>query len=221
MQRKGASAADDEWETVATTDSGDATSASVAKGQSAETVVFRLKARNSAGWSDPSDPSVNILCEASMQGFTLLVRSTLFPDKRKIIVNAGSINHLNVELSSKLQVAQAFHLYTDDGVLLTSLDQLRSKDKVELRPDAADDGAGGAKRNFKLLVTSPLFADKRKCQVSAGSVEELVAGVRTKLEIEQDIVIVIYDEDFEEHRQVCDLDDIEKDTAKITVELKQ
>eukprot|EP01050_Picozoa_sp_SAG11_P001168 SAG11_NODE_49_length_19996_cov_13.133588_5_plen_132_part_00 len=77
------------------------------------------------------------------------------------------------------------------------------------------------KRNFDLLVTSPLFAEKRKCLVSAGSVRELVAGVRTYLEIEQDIVIIIYDEDFEEHRQVCDLDDIEKDKARITVKLKQ
>ena len=196
---------DDDWETVATVPG---TSAEVAKGKEAETVCFRVLASNSAGWSEPSESGEEIAAEASMAQFTLLVRSELFTDKRKVVLTAGSINHLNTEVAAKLKDLPAdgqFQLFTDAGALLTSLDQLKPKDKIELRPIRTSNSGGGAgggppKRKLNLLVESPLFEDKRRCTVEAGDLAELISGLQQKLVIATDIVVVIYDEDFEEHR---------------------
>ena len=127
---------EDEWTTTSFVST---TSAEVPKSKSAETVCFRVLASNSAGWSDPSISSKIIVCEAAMVEFTLLVRSDLFANTRKIVVTAGTVDRLNTEVASKLKDLPSdlqFHLHTDSGVLLTSLAQLKPKDKIELRSKA-------------------------------------------------------------------------------------
>ena len=78
---------------------------------------------------------------------------------------------------------------------------------------AVEDTAG--KRDFTLLITSNLFAGKRKAQVSAGSVAELTSALQASLGLSQPFAVVIHDEDFDEDRIIAALEDIETDKAKI------
>ena len=62
------------------------------------------------------------------------------------------------------------------------------------------------------------MVSQRKCQIDAGSLEELIDALKVKLELPHNLVVVIWDEDFEEHRQITELEDIESDKAKIRVQ---
>ena len=74
---------------------------------------------------------------------------------------------------------------------MTSLDDVPDKAKVTIRavPKPVAYGGGGSvagRRNFTLLVSSPnneLFADKKKCILSASSVEELTAELQKNLSL--------------------------------------
>jgi titin len=205
------------WTTVAANITG--TVAAVPKGDQEETVYFRVSASNSAGTSDPSAASEAIRSEAAMRKLMLLVSSeSLFTEKKKVAVEAGSIDHLSTALQNKLGLAEPIQVLSDSGMLFSSLDQIADKAKVNVRPlhavaPAANDGAG--KRNFTLLITSSFFADKRKVQVTAGSVAELTSALQQSLGLTQRFAIVIHDEDFDEDRMIADLEDIETDKAKI------
>ena len=203
------------WETVAADVAG--TTASVAKGEEEETLFFRVIATNAAGSSDPSDASQAIRSEAAMRKFMLLVTSDLFSEKKKVALEAGSIDHLTTSLQMKLGLMEQIQVLSDAGVLLTSLDQIADKAKVTVRPlhTPAAPAAGPGKRDFTLLITSTFFADKRKVQVSAGSVAELTSALEQSLGLTQRFAIVIHDEDFDEDRQIFDLEDIETDKAKV------
>ena len=93
-----------------------------------------------------------------MRKLMLLVSSeSLFTEKKKVAVEAGSIDHLSTALRNKLGLAEPIQVLSDSGMLFSSLDQIADKAKVNVRPlhavaPAANDGAG--KRNFTLLITS-------------------------------------------------------------------
>ena len=205
------------WTAVASGVGG--TVAAVPKGDQEETVFFRVSATNEAGTSDFSAASQPIRSEAAMRKLMLLVTSdTLFTEKKKVAVEAGSIDHLSMTLQNKLGLAEPIQVLSDTGVLFSSLDQIGDKAKVAVRSlhaltPAPADTAG--KRNFTLLITSTFFADKRRAQVSAGSVAELTSALQASLGLSQPFAIVIHDEDFDEDRMIADLEDIETDKAKI------
>ncbi len=222
LQQKSASNAS--WATVAAnvapvvgTQSGQIVAA-VPKGDQEETVYFRVYASNVAGKSDPSPSSEAIHSEAAMRRFTLLVSSdTMFTEKKKVALEAGSIDHLCTALQNKLGLAEPIQVLSDAGMVISSLDQVGDKAKISVRPlhAAAPAASTAGKRNFTLLITSTFFADKRKVQVAAGSVEELMMELQQALGITERFAIIIHDEDFDEDRMIADLEDIETDKAKI------
>ena len=71
--------------------------------------------------------------------------------------------------------------------MLTALDSVADKAKIVVRglPKPVQVGASAGdndgKRNLTLLVSSPLFPDKKKCTCSVGSVEELTAALQQSL----------------------------------------
>ena len=192
--------------------------AAVPKGDQEETVYFRVYATNVAGTSDPSPSSEAIRSEAAMRRFMLLVSSdTMFTEKKKVALEAGSIDHLSTALQNKLGLAEPIQVLSDAGIVISSLDQVGDKAKISVRPlhPAAPAASTAGKRNFTLLITSSFFADKRKVQVAAGTVDELMMELQQALGITERFAIIIYDEDFDEDRMIADLDDIETDKAKI------
>ena len=214
LQQKSAGSAS--WATVAANVAG--TVVAVPKGDHEQTVHFRVYATNAAGTSDPSPSSEAIHSEAAMRRFTLLVSSdTLFTEKKKVALEAGSMDHLSTALQNKLGLAEPIQVLSDTGMVISSLDQVAEKAKISVRPlhAIATTASAAGKRNFTLLITSSFFPDKRKVQCAAGSVDELMMELQLSLGITQRFAIVIHDEDFDEDRMIADLEDIETDKAKI------
>ena len=72
-----------------------------------------------------------------------------------------------------------------------------------------------SERNLTLLVTSTFFVGTRKVHVTAGSFSQLTSAIQVALGLTKDFSILLYDEDFEEHRSIVDLDEFDTDKAKV------
>ena len=79
-----------------------------------------------------------------------------------------------------------------------------------------------AQRKFTLLVSSEdteLLPEQRKCVAEAATVEELFATVQEKLALPVEIMVLMYDEDFEEWILLPKLEDL-PDKAKVQIKRK-
>lgn len=76
-------------------------------------------------------------------------------------------------------------------------------------------GPSGTTRTLTLLITSELFDGKKKVRVSASSVSELSTHLQAELRLSTSFSIFVHDEDFDEERMILELEDFDKDKAKI------
>ena len=98
--------------------------------------------------------------------------------------------------------------------------------QMELQQLEMDGGGGAAaapaQRKFTLLVSSEdteLLPEQRKCVAEAATVEELFATVQEKLALPVEIMVLMYDEDFEEWILLPKLEDL-PDKAKVQIKRK-